>query len=297
MTTLAEVWAVVITHRDVDRAVRCACSLGLPVDRVIIVANLPPPAGGTEPWTTVSPPTPQGYAANINLGVAQAPAGTRWLLLLNDDVVFEPQTLERLLTAACSERTVAAITPALYGVDRRPQVVAFRHPTMASEIAGVLSGPEFLRRALRKGDSVMPSERGVTIEDWVLGAAVVVRAAAFAAVGGFDERYFMYSEDTQFGLDLQRAGWRSAVLHDAWALHVGAVSTNDPQWGEMLGASRRRYLRNNWSRLRFAALCALWLVAQVWNAAYLLTTSIHDPSRRNMSVAHARAQLCHPPWR
>ncbi len=297
MTAIDGVFAVIVTHSDIGRACRCASSLGLPADRVIVVANIPttPPAGLR--WQVVSPSAPQGYGANLNLGVTRAPPTTRWLLLLNDDVVFEPGTLDRLLAAAAADPRIGAMTPALHGEDRRPQAVAFRHPTVRSELAGVLGGPDIVRRALRRAHSVHPAGAGVTHEDWLLGAAMLVRAAAFADVGGFDERYFMYSEDTQFGLDLQRAGWRSAVLHDAWALHVGATSTADAQWREMLLASRRRYVRDNWSRLRYAGLCLLWTAAQAWNLAYVVVRAIADPSRRSERAAHARAQWRNRPWR
>lgn len=296
MTDRRDVTAVIVTHDDVERAVRCAASLGLAPDRVIIVANVAPSKEVT-PWKCLSPVMPQGYGANINLGVAGSPEASKWLLLLNDDIVFEPETLERLVTAADADPTVGAVTPALYGEDRHPQVVAFRHPTVCGEISGVVSGPDLVRRTLRRGHSVVPTGAGMTHEDWVLGAAMLVRSAAFADVVGFDERYFLYSEDTQFGLDLQRAGWRSAVLHDAWALHIGAGSTTDARWRDMLLASRRRYVRENWSRPRFAGLCAVWLVAQVWNIAYLAARGVAEPSSRTAHAAHVCAHLRHPPWR
>jgi len=296
VTATDGVFAVIVAHGDLERAGRCASSLGLPADRVIVVANVAPSAVSA-PWRVMSPAGPQGYGANLNLGVAQAPPGTRWLILLNDDVVFEPLTLEGLLAAGQADPHLGAITPALYGEDRRPQAVAFRHPTVRSELAGTLGGPDILRRALRRGHSVLPSGAGVSYEDWVLGAAVLVRFSAFADVGGVDERYFMYSEDTQFGLDLRRAGWRSGVLHDEWALHIGATSTSEARWDELLAASRRRYLRHNLSRPRFAALCLLWPVAQAWNMAYLAAMWFPSPSARRARLAHLRAQWRWPPWR
>lgn len=56
--------------------------------------------------------------------------------------------------------------------------------------------------------------------DWVNGACMVFRAQVFAELNGFDERYFMYCEDTDICLRLQLAGWSMqgadwAVVHDA----------------------------------------------------------------------------------
>ncbi len=55
---------------------------------------------------------------------------------------------------------------------------------------------------------------------WLSGACLLVRWDAFDAIGGFDERYFMYLEDIDFGDRLSRAGWdnlycpSSVILHD-----------------------------------------------------------------------------------
>ncbi len=57
--------------------------------------------------------------------------------------------------------------------------------------------------------------------DWMAGICVLLRSAAFASVGGFDERYFLYLEDADLCLRLKLAGWNVrqidavAVTHDA----------------------------------------------------------------------------------
>lgn len=56
--------------------------------------------------------------------------------------------------------------------------------------------------------------------DWVNGACLFFRSEAFSELKGFDERYFMYCEDTDICLRLQLAGWSMqgadwAVMHDA----------------------------------------------------------------------------------
>ncbi|MFM8575297.1 MAG: glycosyltransferase family 2 protein, partial [Limnohabitans sp.] len=77
-------------------------------------------------------------------------------------------------------------------------------------------------RALRRMLGAAPSgvAPSVAEADWVNGACMVWRSQAFAALQGFDERYFMYCEDTDICLRLQLAGWRMqaadlTVVHDA----------------------------------------------------------------------------------
>jgi N-acetylglucosaminyl-diphospho-decaprenol L-rhamnosyltransferase len=61
--------------------------------------------------------------------------------------------------------------------------------------------------------------------DWVTGACFLVRREAFDAVGGFDDRYFMYVEEVDLCWRLARAGWRTGYESSARVRHLGGVST------------------------------------------------------------------------
>ena len=56
-----------------------------------------------------------------------------------------------------------------------------------------------------------------------------MRRAAFAEIGGFDERYFMYMEDVDLGDRLGRAGWLNVYVPSAEIMHDKGHSTGrDP---------------------------------------------------------------------
>jgi N-acetylglucosaminyl-diphospho-decaprenol L-rhamnosyltransferase len=62
--------------------------------------------------------------------------------------------------------------------------------------------------------------------DWVSGAAIWLRRSALDDVGGWDERYFMYLEDTDLCWRLRRAGWEVAYEPSAVVMHVQGASTS-----------------------------------------------------------------------
>jgi GT2 family glycosyltransferase len=59
---------------------------------------------------------------------------------------------------------------------------------------------------------------------WVIGACMLVRKSVIDSVGGFDERFFMYSEETDWQYRIRKAGWKIWFVHDAEVTHLGGAS-------------------------------------------------------------------------
>jgi N-acetylglucosaminyl-diphospho-decaprenol L-rhamnosyltransferase len=102
----------------------------------------------------------------------------------------------------------------------------------------VTRGYDLWRRATRRAtaDVVRPGE-------FLQGAVLLLRRDAFEAVGGFDERFFMYGEDADLCERLSAAGWRLELCGDARFVHVGGGSSGGQ------GASMRIELLRSWLRL------------------------------------------------
>ncbi len=117
--------------------------------------------------------------------------------------------------------------------------------------------------------------------------AVLMRRAAFDAVGGFDERYFLYGEDLDLCQRLRSAGWNLVAIPDVWAWHADGSSSGD-SWSREL----------EWWRgtLRYSALWFdRWAWAVTIGAAMLraMALSLRAPRRARSVVA----ALVIEPWR
>ena len=75
--------------------------------------------------------------------------------------------------------------------------------------------------------------------DWVMGYAMLVRREAFDAVGGFDEAFFMFSEETDLCRRLWDAGWEVWFTPDAEFTHVGGASHKGLMFDENVGGHIR----------------------------------------------------------
>jgi GT2 family glycosyltransferase len=197
-----------------------------------------------------------GAAANVAAGSVTTP----WFLLCNPDLVF-PQHFGRGLEAVLPQPEAAAtdwiartaiFAPRLLNVDGSQQPSAGRFPT----IRGLIRD-QFRSRAERK--MMTPQPETESRIDWATGACLLIRKAAFDAVGGFDPGYFLYGEEVDLQRRLRDAGYDT---HGAWPLVPGwevthvAPNADRPARPEVQRYAARgtlRYFARHGSALQLAA--------------------------------------------
>ena len=192
------------------------------------------------------------------------------IVVANPDVVIDAEGLRRLAAAAL-DPGVGLVAPRF--VDPAGVMVRSAHrafPGLLATLqelcfpfAAVMAriDPEWHATLLRTAEHDQPRD-----VHHVLGALMAIRASAFRAVGGFDERYFLYREETDLCARLREAGWRVRHQPCVSAVHIGGASS-DSQWpvparGTML-ESHYRFIGLRWGAGRRRVAWALGLVASV----------------------------------
>lgn len=153
-----------------------------------------------------------GFARACNLGVSAA--RSRWVCLLNNDVVVSPSLLEELLTAQA--RTGAACVGARV-LNADGTAVEFDGGTMNFYGHGA---------PYRHGvaASQVTDEREPRPTLFACGAAMLVEREIFLQAGGFDESYFAYFEDVDLGWRLWALGFECVLAPAARVRHRGQAS-------------------------------------------------------------------------
>lgn len=147
----------------------------------------------------------RSFAACCNRAVALAPADH--VLLLNNDVLLDPDAVAAMLTVLAAEPTVGICGARLVFPDGRLQHGGVRFaPTY---------GPYHHERG-RDGTSV---PRRLVALQAVTGACMLVRGSVWQALGGLDESYPFGLEDIDFCLRAGRAGWSVRCTHAVDSLH------------------------------------------------------------------------------
>jgi hypothetical protein len=238
---------VVLTWNDKDETLRCLASLRSacgPGDAVVVVDN--GSEDGTEaavrsahPWVTfLQNGENRGFAGGNNAGLRWALArGCRWVFLLNNDTVVEPDTLERLVAFGESRPGVGAVQPLLVALDDPQRIDSCGHLVQRTIGARDLCRGAPLHTAPREPRSVFGA----------CGAAALLRAPALQAAGLLDESLFVLAEDVDLMFRIRLAGYDIQLLPDVRVRHARGISAH--------GLSRHaRRLRRFWLQRNLVAL-------------------------------------------
>ena len=168
--------------------------------RNIPEAVLPPPVQGME-LVVIDNPQPRGFGENHNAAFARCTHP--FFCVVNPDILLPTDPFNALLHCFEDSR-LGLVAP----VVTTPALV------VENTARSLYTPTELIRQKLS------PHNRG-TDAHWLAGMFLLFRSEAYRAIGGFDERYFLYIEDVDICTRLRLAGWRLAqcqacsVIHDA----------------------------------------------------------------------------------
>jgi GT2 family glycosyltransferase len=171
-----------------------------------------------------------GFGAGCNRGADHATRPA--LLFLNPDAQLQAGCAEGLL-AALDADPVGVFGPLYVAADGELVANCRRRSRPIHEIAELLPSaarwtPRALCREIPLSDDIYRLGGPV---HYVQGACFMVSRSLFEAVGGFDEDFFLYSEEEYLADKVALAGGRSAVIADARVIHEGGASTKQaPLW-------------------------------------------------------------------
>jgi N-acetylglucosaminyl-diphospho-decaprenol L-rhamnosyltransferase len=173
----------------------------------------------------------KGFGANHNAAFARC--RTEFFCVANPDIRLRADPFGPL-SAPLSTRRAAAVAPLVLSRQGSIEDSARHYPTFAS----------LVRKAFTRGTKPdYAIDQGAIEVDWVAGMFVLFTTEAYGAVGGFDERYFLYYEDVDICRRLRARGYKIlyepavAVIHDA-----RRASRRNPRLMRIHAASALRYL-------------------------------------------------------
>lgn len=191
-----------------------------------------------------------GFAAANNQ--AYAASDSKFFLLLNPDTILHEAALHKLLSSLDEYADCALAAPQLVWGDGCVQESVGHFPSLASELFDALYLTRVLRRR-RASCLYVPQADGSRVIDWACGACLLLRRDALGnSRSVLDDRYFMFSEETDLCRTLRSRGWGIRYEPSAVVTHLGSGSTSQVR-REMfiwLYQSKFLYFRKHHGRVR-----------------------------------------------
>ncbi len=228
-----------------------------------------------------------GFAAANNRGLVRARG--RYVLLLNPDVEIVSGTFGELVATLDAQLDigVASVLQNAPGGSLQYSIRRFPSPwlTFGEAIAAARWTP--LRR-WREEEPRGTLYRTETSADWLVGAFLIVRAHALAQVGPLDERFFLYSEETDWCYRFHLAGWRVSHLPVMTVTHHTPHAPG-PDLSAQQSYSRILFARKHYGRIRSLTIHAALVLRHVLRTVLGSAVSWARPAWAAKASAERRA--------
>ncbi len=159
-------------------------------------------------------PANWGYARAVNIGTRST--RTPFVVALNNDTVTDREFVAQLTSAARREDKIGMCAP---------KILSFSEPGVIDN-----AGQNLYRDGVGRGRGRLEHDRGQYDHpcDILLpsGCAVLLKRDMLDEVGGFDEDFFAYCDDTDLGLRARLAGWRCVYEPRAVVFHKYSASSH-----------------------------------------------------------------------
>jgi N-acetylglucosaminyl-diphospho-decaprenol L-rhamnosyltransferase len=246
---MADVSAVVVTYNAAPWIERSLESLRGTGAEVIVVDN-----GSTDgtlevvrdrfPEARLVEQENRGFGAGNNTGMRAASG--RYFLLLNPDAWLTEGALQALVAFADEHPEAAVVGPRLLNPDGSLQrsVRGYPSPWRIGTEYFFLRKLAPRSRALNAFFGAGFDHQSVREAEYLGGACLLVRREAVDSIGGFDEDFFLMSEEVDWCYRFRRAGWKVLFFPEAEVVHVIGASLN-PALFEELVRGHLRFLRKH----------------------------------------------------
>ncbi len=191
-----------------------------------------------------------GMGGGNNVGIRRAQG--KYVIIMNPDTIAFSDTFTKLFEYMEAHPEAGIVGPRQFNPDQSVQDSRYRWHTLATPFvrrtfvgrsnSGRRAVERFMLHDISKDKTIEP--------DWLLGSCLCIRKKALDQVGGFDERFFLYFEDTDLCRRFWTAGWCVVYYPEARIIHNHNRESARQSWYTFfLSKASRRHIRSWFSYL------------------------------------------------
>lgn len=195
----------------------------------------------------------KGFGVANNQGAAIA-KGT-YLLLLNSDTVILDSAIEKTVAFANNQSEAGIIGCRVLNPDKSLQATCFMFPSLINRLLSILGLPKLFPRNKFFGRERMTwwARTDTREVEVVSGCYMLIKCEIWKEVGGFDERFFMYSEEVDLCYRYNRAGWKNIFMHTAEIIHLYGESAKKMGTARAINRTQSlaMYMNKHWPKWKY----------------------------------------------
>jgi len=185
-----------------------------------------------------------GYGKAHNLALSKAGL-SKYHLIMNPDILVGSETIEKLAEYMDNNHDVGAVSPKIVHRDGTLQPLNKRFPSVLDLLIRRLLPARFKKIFRNRLDRYEMKDTGynaICDVEVMTGCFMFCRNDVIKAVGGFDNRYFLYFEDVDLSRKIQQAGYRTVYYPDTSVVH---------DWQRASYKSLKMTLIHMWSAIKY----------------------------------------------
>lgn len=216
------VFVAVLHYQGAEETRACLASvdqLNYPSFQKLVTDNASPDKSGEiiaaefPEWQYQKLPDNLGFAGGSNASVNWCiERGADWIWILNNDTLVDQNSLSQLMQIALKEEKAGLLGAAVFT------------PNESGYSRSGTGRIDFRKAKTFERGEIDDKEESISCQ-WVSGCNMLIRAEAFKQMNGFDEKFFLYFEDTDLCWRMNEAGWSCLFVPKASIKHAGNVST------------------------------------------------------------------------
>ncbi|MDD4412298.1 MAG: glycosyltransferase family 2 protein [Patescibacteria group bacterium] len=199
----------------------------------------------------IESPINLGMGAGNNLGFKNSSG--RYLVVMNPDTIAFKDVFQKLVVFMDENPRVGIVGPKQYNPDHSvqdscyrwhgPLTPLYRRTGLGKTGFGQKDVSRFMMTDFNKNEPLDV--------DWLLGSFLMIRREALEEVGGFDERFFLYFEDTDICRRFHAKGWRVVYYPEAEIIHNHNRASAKTKWYRFFNSKSARMHIISWLKYIF----------------------------------------------
>lgn len=170
-----------------------------------------------------------GFARGVNKGLRET--NGQYRLILNPDALVTKDAVQKMIAYMDQHEDIGLMGPRLryYNGEHQQSYRRFYRPVTILAQRTPLRHLAYFKKISRDFLMTDADPELIQTPDWILGAAMLVRASALEDVGLMDERYFLYFEDVDWCRRFWHNGYKVVYYPDAILYHYYPRASS--KWG------------------------------------------------------------------